>query len=227
MLSRLLGQMVTLVAAVNILAASLVSTANATVPSAPVRIVVLGDSLTAGYGLDPGDAFPAQLERLLKAKGHAVEIANAGVSGDTTGRALVRLDWAVPDGTDAVIIALGANDMLSGLPVERARANLESIVSRLRARGIPLLLAGMRASRSLGDAYADAFDAIYPQVAGKYDVLQYPFFLDGVALDPRLNLPDGIHPTSEGIGIIAERIGPLVERLIERARSRSSASGRG
>jgi acyl-CoA thioesterase-1 len=223
MLTRLLGQMVAVIVAVNILVAAPAEAGAA----GPVRIVAFGDSLTAGFGLAASEAFPAELERRLKAKGYDVEVANAGISGDTTGRALVRLDWAVPDGTDAVIVALGANDMLNGLPLERTRANLEAIVERLTARGIVVMLAGMRASRSLGAPYADAFDGIYADLARKHGLIPYPFFLDGVALDPKLNLPDGIHPTAAGIAIVTERMLPTVERLIERARSRPAPGGRG
>jgi acyl-CoA thioesterase-1 len=227
MLFRLLAQMVVLVAAVNILLTAGGPVAAAGDGKGPVRIVAFGDSLTAGFGLAPGEAFPAELERLLKASGHKVEIANAGVSGDTTARALVRLDWAVPEGTDAVILEVGANDMLSGLPVERARSNIEAMVQRLKARGIEVLITGMRASRSLGDSYANAFDRIFPELAEKHDLLLYPFFLAGVALDPKLNLPDGIHPTAEGVRVIARRIQPDVEALIERVNGRRRTAGKG
>ncbi|MGE0698713.1 MAG: arylesterase [Hyphomicrobiaceae bacterium] len=224
MLTRLLGQMVLWLAAVN-MAALVSSSPPAAAPAAgAVRIVALGDSLTAGYGLAPGEALPTVIERLLKAGGQNVEIANAGVSGDTTSGGLARLDWAVPDGTDAVILALGANDMLTGQPVARARANLEAIVKRLQARGIVVLLAGMRASRSLGDEYANAFDRIYPELAEAHGLLLYPFLLAGVALDPALNQPDGIHPTAEGVRRIAEKMLPSVEQLIAKVRARRQAS---
>ncbi|MDX2156612.1 MAG: arylesterase [Hyphomicrobiaceae bacterium] len=219
--------MVTFVAAVNVLLASVLVVPGAAREGKPVRIVAFGDSLTAGFGLAPADAFPAQLERALKAARQNVEVANGGVSGDTTGRALTRLDWAVPDGTDAVIVALGANDMLTGLPIERARANLEAIVTRLKARGIEVLIVGMRASRNLGDEYANAFDAIYPSLAEKHGLVLYPFFLAGVALDPKLNLADGIHPSGAGIAVIVERMLPTVGKLIERVEARRTASGRG
>ncbi|MBS0241872.1 MAG: arylesterase [Proteobacteria bacterium] len=190
---------------------------------APVRIVALGDSLTAGLGLGPGEAPPDVLARLLKAKGYEVTIENAGVSGDTTAGGLARLDWSVPEGTDAVILELGANDMLTGQPVERARQNLDKIIKRLKARGIEVLLTGMRASRNLGDTYADAFDRIFPELASANGVLFYPFFLDGVALDPKLNQSDGIHPTTAGAKIIAERLLPLTERLIAAVEARRKA----
>lgn len=219
MLTRLLGQMVLMALAVNIVMAITIP-AGAAPPAAPVRIVALGDSLTAGFGLGAGEALPDVLQRLLKADGQAVEIQNAGVSGDTTSGGLARLDWAVPDGTDAVIVALGANDMLGGQPVPRARANLEAIIGRLKARKILVLLAGMRASRSLGDDYANAFDRIYPELAEAHDLILYPFLLAGVALDPKLNQPDGIHPTAEGVRQIARRMLPSVVELVAKVRDR-------
>ena len=197
--------------------------AEANAPGPPVRIVAFGDSLTAGFGLRPEAAFPVQLERLLKARGHAVEIDNAGVSGDTTAAGLGRLEWAIPDGTDAVILELGANDALSGRPPAEARRNLEAIVARLAARKIDVLIAGMIAPKNLGPEYAAAFDPIFADIARKHGQLHYPFFLDGVALDPKLNLPDGIHPTADGIAVIAQRIAPKVEELIGRVLARRSA----
>ncbi|MEZ5856105.1 MAG: arylesterase [Hyphomicrobiaceae bacterium] len=187
-----------------------------------LKIVAFGDSLTAGYGVEANDAFPAVLERLLKAKGHKVQVINAGVSGDTTSGGLQRLDWAVPDDTDGVILELGANDMLRGQSPERARANLDTMIKRLKARGIPVLLAGMRASRNLGDTYANAFDAIYPDLAKAHDVILYPFFLDGVALDAKLNQGDGLHPNAEGVKVIADRMLPAVEALLRQARARAN-----
>jgi acyl-CoA thioesterase-1 len=190
----------------------------------PIRIVAFGDSLTAGYGLKQGQGFPEQLARLLKSKGYNVVVTNAGVSGDTTAGGLERLEWAIGDETDAVILELGANDALRGLPVDQARLNLETMITRLKARGIPVLLAGMRAPRNLGDAYANAFDRMYPELAEKYDLILYPFFLTGVALDPKLNLGDGMHPTAKGVGIIAQRILPDVETLIDKAKVRRQAA---
>jgi acyl-CoA thioesterase-1 len=181
----------------------------------PLRIVALGDSLTAGYGL-PGDAaFPAQLERALRARGHLVTIANAGVSGDTTAGGRERLDWSVPDGTDAVILELGANDALRGLPPQRAEAALDAMLTRLGQRRIPVLLAGMYAPRQLGPEYVAAFDAIYPRLAEKHGAVLYPFFLDGVIGVQGMTL-DGLHPTREGVAVIVERILPKVEELIAR-----------
>lgn len=218
MILRLLGQMVLMLAAVNLAGLMVSGPARADASGEPVRVVALGDSLTAGLGLGPTDALPAVLQRLLTSKGHAVEIQNAGVSGDTTSGGLARLDWAVPDGTQAVILALGANDMLGGLDVQRARSNLEAIIQRLKERHIPVLLAGMQANRTLGDTYVNAFDRIFPELAEKYDLILYPFLLDGVALEPKLNQPDGIHPSAEGVQRIAERMLPYVEKLLVQAK---------
>ena len=194
--------------------------------AAPIRIVAFGDSLTAGYNLSPADAFPAQLERALAAKGARVEVINAGVSGDTTSAALERFDWAVPDGTDAAIVELGANDGLRGQPPEQARRNLDTIVSRLRAKGIEVLIAGMQAPRNWGEAYARAFDPMFADLATAHGALLYPFFLDGVALKPELSLPDGLHPNARGVAVIVERILPTVEELIARAKVRRLANGK-
>jgi acyl-CoA thioesterase-1 len=185
-----------------------------------IRLVALGDSLTAGYGLPQAAAFPVVLERALKARGHKVEITNAGVSGDTTTGGLERLDWSVPDGTDGVILELGANDMLRGLDPSIPRRTLESIVERLKARGIPVMLAGMVASRNLGPDYGQKFDSIYPDIARKHDLVLYPFFLDGIAGDRSLNLPDGLHPTAKGVESIVERILPSVETFLGRITQR-------
>jgi acyl-CoA thioesterase I len=184
----------------------------------PVRIVALGDSLTAGFGLPADAAFPVKLERALKAKGIAAEVANAGVSGDTASGGLARLDWAVPQGTDAVIVELGANDMLRGIDPNITRSALEEIVRRLTARRVAVLLAGMRAAPNLGADYGRQFDAIYADLASAYDLLLYPFFLDGVAIEASLNQRDGIHPTAAGIDTIVKRILPKVEELVARAR---------
>jgi acyl-CoA thioesterase-1 len=189
----------------------------------PLRIVAFGDSLTAGYGLPAKDAFPVQLQRALAAKGVVVEIANAGVSGDTTTGGLARLDWSVPDGTDAVILELGANDALRGFDPAVARKALDAMLRRLTARKIPVLLCGMVAPRNLGAEYARAFDPIYPELASQYGAILYPFFLTGVAADPKLNLPDGLHPTAAGIAVIVANIMPQVEELIARARAREKS----
>jgi acyl-CoA thioesterase-1 len=184
-----------------------------------VRIVVLGDSLTAGLGLPADEAFPAKLERALKAKGLAIEVINAGVSGDTASGGLARLDWSVPEGTDAVILELGANDMLRGIDPKLTRQALEEIVRRLSARGVPVLLVGMRAAANLGNDYRRAFEALYSDLAGRYDLVLYPFFLDGVAGEAGLNQSDGLHPTAAGVDAIVARILPKVEELVRRARN--------
>ena len=192
----------------------------ATAADRPVRIVALGDSLTAGFNLPASAAFPAKLDKALKAKGLAVEIVNAGVSGDTASGGLARLDWSVPDGTDAVIVELGANDMLRGIDPAVTRRALEEIVRRLTERRIPVLLAGMRAIPNLGVEYAGAFETIYSDLATKYDLLVYPFFLEGVAADPKLNQRDGLHPTAAGVDRIVAGILPKAEELVGRARER-------
>ena len=188
----------------------------------PVRIVVLGDSLSAGLGLSGGEAFPAKLARALKAKGIAVDIANAGVSGDTASGGLARLDWSVPEGTDAVIVQLGANDALRGVDPKITRGALDQIMRRLQERGIEVLLAGMLAPRNLGNAYTRSFDSIYPELAERYGALLYPFFLDGVATLARLNQRDGVHPNAEGVGVIVKGILPKVEELVNRVRAKSA-----
>lgn len=180
----------------------------------PLRLVALGDSLSAGYGLPANAAFPAVLEKQLRAAGLAVEVANAGVSGDTSQGGLERLDWSVPDGTDGVILELGANDALRGVDPAVTEKALDTIITRLKARDIPVLLTGMYAPRNLGEAYYARFDAIYPRLAQKHGLVLYPFFLDGVAGDRRLNQPDLLHPTAEGIGVIVQSILPTVRRFI-------------
>jgi acyl-CoA thioesterase I len=180
----------------------------------PVRIVALGDSLTAGYGLAANEAFPVKLQRALAAKGLATDIANAGVSGDTTSGGLARLDWSVPDGTDAVILELGANDALRGLDPKVTRGALDAMLRRLGERHIPVLLCGMLAPRNMGAEYARAFDAIYPDLVKAYGAILYPFFLDGVATEPKLNQRDGLHPTAAGVDVIVAKILPAVERLL-------------
>ncbi|POF32672.1 arylesterase [Roseibium marinum] len=187
--------------------------------SADLKLVVLGDSLSAGYQLAPEEGFPEQLQRELDARGHSVEVVNAGVSGDTTSGGLSRLDWSVGPDTDAVIVELGANDALRGISPEITRKNLEEITRRLKDRGIEVLLAGMLAPRNLGPEYADAFDPIYADIAITQHTLLYPFFLDGVALDPDLNLSDGMHPNADGVAVIVENILLKVEELLAKAQS--------
>jgi acyl-CoA thioesterase-1 len=186
----------------------------------PIKIVALGDSLTAGYNLPASAAFPVRLERALRAKGHVVEVANAGVSGDTASGGLARLDWSVPDGTAAVIVELGANDMLRGIDSKVTQRALEEIVRRLTERRIVVLVAGMRAIPNLGIDFASGFETIYPEIASKYDALLYPFFLDGVAGDAKLNQRDGLHPTAAGVDAIVARILPKAEELVARARDK-------
>jgi acyl-CoA thioesterase I len=186
----------------------------------PVRIVALGDSLTAGLGLPADRAFPAQLERALKARGLAVEVVNAGVSGDTASGGLARLDWSVPEGTDAVILELGANDMLRGIDPKVTRQALDDILRRLAERRVVVLLAGMRAAGNLGSDYGRDFDAIYSELAVRHDLLFYPFFLEGVAGEAGLNQGDGLHPNAVGVDTIVAGILPKVEALIRRVRDR-------
>jgi acyl-CoA thioesterase I len=185
----------------------------------PVNIVVLGDSLSAGLGLPVEHTFPARLAAALKAKGIGATITNAGVSGDTASGGLARLDWSVPDGTDAVIVELGANDALRGLDPNVTKTALDAILRRLTARHITVLLAGMRAPPNMGPEYSKAFDGIYPALASTHPVVFYPFFLDGVAADPKLNQGDGMHPNGAGVEAIVARVLPLVEELIVRARA--------
>lgn len=187
---------------------------------ASIKIVAFGDSLTAGYGLPASAAFPVKLEQALKAKGVAVTIENAGVSGDTASGGLARLDWSIPDGTDAVILELGANDALRGIDPKVTRAALEAIVKRLTERHIAVLLAGMLAPRNLGPDYAKAFDPIYPEIATVHGLVFYPFFLEGVAAEAGLNQGDGMHPTAAGVDVIVSRILPKVEELIARVKSK-------
>lgn len=189
--------------------------------SAPLKIVAFGDSLTAGYGLPAQEAFPAKLQVALKARGHNVEIENAGVSGDTASGGLSRLDWSIPDGTDAVIVELGANDMLRGVDPKLTRQALDEILAKLKARNIPVLLAGMRAAPNMGADYAAAFEAIFTDLANKYDVVFYPFFLEGVAAQAQLALRDGMHPNGAGVDTIVKGILPKAEELIARAKKRA------
>ncbi len=183
---------------------------------APIEIIALGDSLTAGYGLAPADGFVPQLQAALSARGHNVHVRNGGVSGDTSTGGLARLDWVVGPKTRGVILELGANDMLRGIAPSVTRANLARIIETLQARNIEVMLAGMLAAPNLGAAYGDRFNPIYPQLAAQYGLVFYPFFLDGVAGQRELNLPDGIHPTAEGIGVIVDRIIPHVEAFMAR-----------
>lgn len=172
-------------------------------------VAILGDSITAGYGLPSREALPAQLEAALAAAGTPVRVRAAGVSGDTTAGALARLDFSIQDDTDLCVVAVGGNDLLQGIEPSQMRANLEAIITGLQARNIPVLLAGMQAPPSYG-AYATDFAAVFESLARDHDVPLYPFLLDGVALDPALNQDDGIHPNAAGVKIIAQRLAPAV-----------------
>jgi acyl-CoA thioesterase-1 len=180
----------------------------------PFRIIAFGDSLTAGYGLPASASFPAQLQKALETTGRRIVIENAGVSGDTTQAGLDRLDWSIGDGIDGVIVELGANDALRGLDPAQTRSALDQIIVRLKARKIPVMLAGMRAPPNMGADFQQRFDSIFPDLAREHGLILYPFFLDGVAGRRELNQNDGIHPTADGIKLIVERILPSVERFI-------------
>jgi acyl-CoA thioesterase I len=184
----------------------------------PLKIVAFGDSLTAGLGLTADMAFPAKLEKALLAQGVAVEISNAGVAGETMSDGLARLDWSVPPGTQAVILELGANDMLRGLNPQVTRMALAEILRRLKARHVAVLLCGMLAAPNLGPDYAREFNAIFPEAAAAHHVLLYPFFLAGVANERRLNQSDGLHPNAAGVDVIVERILPQAEALLAAVR---------
>ena len=179
-----------------------------------VTILAFGDSLVAGFGLGSRDGFAAKLEAALKAKGVAARVVNGGLSGDTTAGGLARLEWALEPKPDFAIVELGGNDGLRGLDPAQTRANLDAILTKLKAKGVPVLLAGMYAPPNMGPDYTKRFNALYPELARKHDVPFYPFFLDGVAANAALNQPDGIHPNAKGVGVIVERILPHVLKLI-------------
>jgi acyl-CoA thioesterase-1 len=180
----------------------------------PIKMVVLGDSLSAGLGLAAASAFPARLQKALKDKGMDVDMVNAGVSGDTASGGRDRLDWSVPEGTEAVIVELGANDALRGINPKITREALSDIVRRLKARGVAVMLCGMLAPPNYGSDYAARFDAIYPDLAKSFGVPLYPFFLDGVAANAKLNQADGLHPTAAGVDVIVKNILPTVEAFV-------------
>jgi acyl-CoA thioesterase-1 len=188
--------------------------------AAETVIVALGDSLTAGYGLPQDQSFSAQLEAALRARGRNVRVINAGVSGDTTSAALQRLDWALPEDAGAVIVELGGNDALQGLPPESTKQALGKIIARIQAKGLPVLLAGMEAPRNMGKDYVEAFSAIYPDLAAQYGVILYPFFLEGAALNDGLMQKDSIHPNGKGVAVIVENILPKVEELLAQAQAK-------
>jgi acyl-CoA thioesterase I len=181
----------------------------------PLRLLALGDSLTAGWGLNAQEGFVPQLQSALRAAGYGVEVINAGVSGDTTAGGAARLEWALADRPDAALVALGANDMLRGLSPAAAKANLDAILTGLKAAGVPALLAGMKASPGLGADYVRRFDALYGELAERHNIPLYPFFLEGVAADPTLNQGDGIHPNAAGVRRIVAGIAPAVARLLD------------
>jgi acyl-CoA thioesterase-1 len=180
----------------------------------PIKMVVLGDSLSAGYGLPAPAAFPARLQKALKAKGIEVDMINAGVSGDTTSGGRDRLDWSIPEGTQAVIVELGANDAMRGTNPDVTRAALTDIVTRLKVRKISVFVCGMLAPPNYGSDFSARFDAIYPDLSKSLGVPLYPFFLEGVATDPKLNQADGLHPTAEGVDVIVKNILPSVEAFL-------------
>ncbi|MBI4184296.1 MAG: arylesterase [Proteobacteria bacterium] len=181
--------------------------------------MVFGDSLVSGYGLAQSQSFPARLEAALRARGHEVAVQNAGVAGETSAGARARIAWALGERVDAAILVVGGNDVLRALDPAATAANLDAVLARLGAEGIPVLLAGLRAPANLGPAYQEAFDSLYPRLAGRHGALLYPFFLDGVALEPSLNQGDGIHPNARGVETIVARMLPMVEALIARART--------
>ncbi|SEE57891.1 acyl-CoA thioesterase-1 [Rhizobiales bacterium GAS188] len=201
-------------------AAAFITLSRRAAADAPLRLVALGDSLTAGPGLSSQESFPQVLQRQLAGKGLSVAIANAGVSGDTAEDGLQRLDWSVPKETQGVILELGANDALRGLDPKRCEATLDEIVAKLQGRGTAVLLCGMYAPRNLGADYVGAFDGIYPRLSAKYGLTLYPFFLDGVTGHPKLTLPDGLHPNAEGVKVIVDKILPTVETFIGKLAAR-------
>ena len=188
---------------------------SAAAAAAPVKILAYGDSLIHGYGLDAGETFPEQLEAALRARGYDVTVLNGGNSGDTTAAGLARLDWALADKPDLVLVEFGGNDGLRGIDPADTRANMDAILARLKQEGLPVLLAGMLAPRNLGAEYAQEFDAVFPEAAAKHGVAYYPFFLEGVAAEPDLNQPDGIHPNAAGVAVIVERITPHLVPLLD------------
>jgi acyl-CoA thioesterase I len=190
---------------------------------APITILAFGDSLTAGYGVKFNESFPAQLQMALQAKGHKVQVINAGVSGETTAGGLERLDWTLQPKPDGVILELGANDALRGVDPNEPRTNLDKMLALLKSKGVDVLLAGMKAPNNWGADYVKEFDAIYPDLAARYGVALYPFFLEGVALDQRLVQADGLHPTAAGVAEIVKRMLPDVEALLEHIAQRKTA----
>ena len=191
-----------------------VSTGQADDLDDPLVVVMLGDSLTAGYGLPPEDALPAQLEVRLNENGHAVEVRNGGISGDTTAGGRDRIEWTVADDADVVVVALGANDMLRAIPPIETERNLQSIIQQLNDRGVAIILAGMLARPNYGPEYVEEFNTIFPRLAESNDLALYPFLLDGVATIEELNQADGIHPNALGVAAIVDRLGPFLESIL-------------
>jgi acyl-CoA thioesterase-1 len=187
----------------------------------PVTLLALGDSLTSGYGLGPDQAFPVQLQKALAGSYPDLTIINAGVAGDTAADGLARVDWALSDEVNGVIVELGANDALRGLAPAQAEQALDAILARVSAKGLPILLVGMRAPPNLGADYAARFDSMYDRLAKKYGTLLYPFYLEGVAADRSLNQADGLHPNPQGVQVIVSRIAPEVERLIKQVKEKA------
>ena len=222
--ARRLQLLLLLVAAWAAAAAPAPAAPGAAPPRAEMLVLAFGDSLTAGYGLRPGESFPARLEAELRRQGRAVRVVNAGVSGDTTAQGRARLSWVLrglPRAPDVAIVALGANDMLRGLPPEQARANLDAILSELKGRGVPVVLAGMLAAPNLGPEYQRAFNAIFPDLARRHGAVLYPFFLNGVAGNRARLLADGMHPNPEGVAVMVAGVAPLVARELDRAAARA------
>jgi len=193
-----------------------ITAVSTSVPAAQQKLMVYGDSLVAGYGLSAGEGFPEQLQQALTAAGRDVKVLNAGVSGDTTAGGLARLDWALSDPPDAVMIILGGNDLLRGLDPQQTRENLQQILTRLQAQNIKILLCGMLAPVNLGPAYRQQFDLIYPELANRFDASFYPFFLHGVALNPKFNQPDGLHPNKAGVAVITNSVLPAVLSVLDK-----------
>jgi acyl-CoA thioesterase I len=198
--------------------ATVIAAASHAAAARTLHLVALGDSLTAGYGLPPGKAFPDRLEAALRAKGWDVTLINAGVSGDTAADGLARYDWSVPQDADALIVELGANDMLRGMKPDATKTTLAAILDKARAARLPTLLTGMRAAPNLGPDYGGEFAAVYTALVKTYGVQFYPFFLDGVASDPKLNQADGLHPNADGVEVIVQKILPSVETLLKQVK---------
>ncbi|MEQ1717500.1 MAG: arylesterase [Hyphomicrobium sp.] len=205
---------------------SVMSTRSSAAEPSSITLVAFGDSLSAGFMLPPSAAFPAQLQVALRAKGYKVDVVNAGVSGDTSGGGLQRLDWTLQTGADGVILELGANDALRGVEPRLTKDNLDKILNFLKLKGVDVLLTGMKAPGNWGPEYQATFDVLYPELAGKYAVPLYPFFLEGVLGESELIMDDGLHPTEKGVAEIVKRILPDAEALLKRITQRKAAAGK-